>query len=88
MITEREIIERGAGVEVGVDLSMIDTVVGIEIVIGTEAAVEALITIKVVVEVDMMMRGVAEVIPMEGSVFSCLETCQLQPYISACRIYV
>nr|GMD85076.1 uncharacterized protein LOC109170104 isoform X2 [Ipomoea batatas] len=65
MITEREIIERGAGVEVGVDLSMIDTVVGIEIVIGTEAAVEALITIKVVVEVDMMMRGVAEVIPME-----------------------
>nr|GMD88794.1 serine/arginine-rich splicing factor SC35-like isoform X1 [Ipomoea batatas] len=65
MITEIEIIERGAGVEVGVDLSMIDTVVGIEIVIGTEAAVEALITIKVVVEVDMMMRGVAEVVPME-----------------------
>lgn len=87
MITEIEIIEREAGVEVGVDLSMIDTVAGIEIiVIGTEAAVEALITIKIVLEVDMMMRGVVVVLPMEGSVSSCLEICQLQPYISACRI--
>lgn len=66
MITETEIIEREAGVEAEVDLSMIDTVAGIEIIaIGPEVAVEALITIKVVVEVDMMTRGAVEVVRME-----------------------